>query len=101
MKEQLKAICLASALLASPIFAMPVKSTQAATQQMVNINHADVATLQTLHGIGAAKAKAIVAYRESHGAFKKMEDLNHVHGISEKLIKRIQLNNPGRIKLSS
>ena len=43
----------------------------------ININTADVATLSKhLKGIGEAKAKAIVQYRETVGPFKAVEELS-------------------------
>ena len=49
----------------------------------VDINHADTAELMKLSGIGEGKAKAIVAYREEHGAFATTEDIKKVSGIGE------------------
>lgn len=49
----------------------------------VNINNADLELLQTLPGIGEAKAAAIIAYREAHGAFSTPEDIMQVSGIKE------------------
>ncbi len=55
----------------------------------VNINAADASTLaQELKGIGAAKAQAIVEYRQKHGAFRSVDELAQVKGISQKLIDR-------------
>lgn len=50
----------------------------------VNINTADQATLETLPGIGEAKAKQIMAYRQSCGTFKTIEALQDVSGIGNK-----------------
>lgn len=47
----------------------------------VNINTADAATLQTLPGIGATKAEAIVADRTANGPFASCADLARVTGI--------------------
>ena len=48
----------------------------------VNINTADAETLaRELNGIGAAKAEAIVAYRQANGAFKTVDDIVTVEGI--------------------
>jgi len=53
----------------------------------VNINTADATALaKALNGIGPAKAKAIVSYREKNGPFKTADQLAMVEGISQKLI---------------
>jgi competence protein ComEA len=55
----------------------------------VNVNAADVDTLaRELKGIGTAKAQAIVEYRQKHGAFRSIDELAMVKGISQKLIER-------------
>jgi competence protein ComEA len=55
----------------------------------VNINAADAPTLaQQLKGIGPHKAQAIVEYRQKHGAFRTVDELAQVKGISQKLIDR-------------
>ena len=41
----------------------------------VNINTASSAELEALPGIGPAKAKSIVEYRQKNGAFKSVEEL--------------------------
>ena len=52
----------------------------------VNINTAGVAELESLPGIGPAKAEAIIKYREANGKFKKAEDIVNVKGIGDKLL---------------
>ena len=55
----------------------------------VNINTADATALaKALNGIGPAKAKAIVAYRDKNGPFKTVDQLSMVEGITQKLIDR-------------
>jgi competence protein ComEA len=55
----------------------------------VNINTADASALaKALNGVGPAKAKAIVSYREKNGPFKSVDQLSMVDGISQKLIDR-------------
>jgi len=55
----------------------------------VNINTADADTLSNeLTGIGQSKAAAIVAYREQHGPYTKIEDLANVKGIGMATIDR-------------
>lgn len=67
--------------------------------KIVNINIADATTIATLKGIGPKKTAAIVAYREKNGTFKSLEDLTKVKGISDKMLARIQKNNPDKITL--
>lgn len=55
----------------------------------VDINSASAEQLAAvLVGVGESKARAIVAYREQHGAFARVEDLVQVKGIGEALISR-------------
>ena len=56
----------------------------------VNLNTADEATLKSLKGIGPAKAKAIMAYRQQNGPFKSVDDLKKVPGIGEKLLAQLK-----------
>ena len=48
----------------------------------------DAETLQTLPGIGPAKAAAIIAYREEHGPFAALQDVANVPGISEQMTEK-------------
>ncbi|MCD8323654.1 MAG: helix-hairpin-helix domain-containing protein [Clostridiales bacterium] len=56
----------------------------------VNINTASVTELTALSGIGDAKAAAIVAYREEHGAFQSVEEIMQVSGIAQATYDRIK-----------
>ena len=47
----------------------------------ISLNQATVDQLDRLDGIGPALAARIVAWRESHGGFKGVEDLDNVPGI--------------------
>ncbi|MBO4679569.1 MAG: helix-hairpin-helix domain-containing protein [Lachnospiraceae bacterium] len=58
--------------------------------RLVNINSASVAQLTTVPGIGEAKAKAIIAYREKHGSFSRKEDIMKVSGIKEGTFEKIK-----------
>ncbi|WP_420100379.1 ComEA family DNA-binding protein [Corynebacterium sp.] len=48
---------------------------------LVDINTADATALTSLSGVGPATAEAIIAWRESHGAFGAVEQLMEVKGI--------------------
>jgi competence ComEA-like helix-hairpin-helix protein len=54
----------------------------------VNINTAGVRELTTLDGIRPKVAERIVAYRETHGPFKKPEDLKKVEGVGKAVFDR-------------
>ncbi|WP_419711388.1 ComEA family DNA-binding protein [Pseudomonas sp. NFX224] len=55
----------------------------------INLNAADASTLQReLAGIGAAKANAIVAYRETNGPFASVDELLEVKGIGKAILDR-------------
>ena len=56
----------------------------------VNINTADIEELQTLSGIGEARAKAIISYRETNGAFERIEEIMNVSGIKTALFNTIK-----------
>jgi competence protein ComEA len=67
--------------------AMVLLAPLAAFAEPVNINTADAAALaKALNGVGPAKAKAIVSYREKNGPFKSVDQLTMVEGITQKLI---------------
>ncbi|AZE83022.1 Competence protein ComEA helix-hairpin-helix region precursor [Pseudomonas orientalis] len=68
------------------ISAQMTKTEQSAK---VNLNAADAETLRRdLFGIGAAKAKAIVAFRESNGPFTAVDELLEVKGIGKALLEK-------------
>jgi competence protein ComEA len=52
----------------------------------LNINNASIEQLETMKGIGARKAQAIVEYRLQNGSFASVEDLAKVKGIGNKFI---------------
>lgn len=55
----------------------------------VNINKADAITIaNSLDGIGQSKAQAIVAWRETNGPFKSVDQLTQVKGIGGATIER-------------
>ena len=65
-------------------------STTALDNGLVNLNTADVAALMTLPGIGESRAKAIISYREQHGAFSKIEDIMKISGIKQAAFSKIK-----------
>jgi len=49
----------------------------------ININTATEAELDTLPGIGPARAADIITYREESGGFKSIEDIKNIKGIGD------------------
>ena len=65
-------------------------SAPALENGLVNLNTADVAALMTLPGIGESRAKAIISYREQHGAFAMIEDIMKISGIKQAAFSKIK-----------
>jgi len=91
------ALVLMLGLSSAAAYAQSQATTQVATaetaavtvQNQVNINTADAEALAlALDGVGMAKARDIIAYREEHGAFKTVDELQNVRGIGKATLER-------------
>lgn len=78
MKKLIGGVLLVAGLVASPVFAA------------VNINTATQSELEAVKGLGPAKAKAIIAYREANGGFKSLDDLDHVKGFGKASVDKLK-----------
>ena len=56
----------------------------------VNLNTATQAELESLKGVGPAKAKSIIEYREQNGAFQSVDELKKVKGFGEKSVESLK-----------
>ena len=70
--------------------ALPIQGGEASGKETVNLNSAQSSELQTLPGIGPAKAEAIIEYRETNGPFKSIEDLKEISGIGDKTFEKLK-----------
>lgn len=68
------------------------QESQAAEKEdgRINLNTATEAELMTLPGIGAARAKSILDWREKNGGFQQIEDLKNIEGIKDGVFSKIK-----------
>ena len=56
----------------------------------VNINTATQSELEAVRGLGPAKAKAIITYRETKGNFKHLDELDNVKGFGKASVEKLK-----------
>lgn len=56
----------------------------------INVNTADATALETLNGVGEVLAAAIIAYREEHGPFTSVDQLEEVPGIGPSTLEELR-----------
>ena len=78
MNKTGKSMLLLAGLIAFPAFAA------------VNINTATQSELEVVKGLGPAKAKAIIQYREANGSFKNVDELDNVKGFGKASIDKLK-----------
>lgn len=65
-------------------------ATRSPSDATININTADINTLEKLPHIGPAVAKKIIEHRERYGPFRKVEHLLVIDGIGESRFREIE-----------
>jgi competence protein ComEA len=66
------------------------QSETATSNAPVDLNRATAEQLETLPGIGAIKAAAILAVRDAKGGFQSMDELEAVRGIGPALVNKLR-----------
>lgn len=61
-------------------------AAEPAQPEPIDVNTADEEALQALPGIGEAKAQAIIDWRENHGPFQTLDELEQISGISARMV---------------
>lgn len=69
----------------APAGGAPAGGAAPAAGGTVNLNTADLATLETLPGVGPVLAQRILDWRTEHGRFTAVEELGEVSGIGDKI----------------
>ena len=69
-----------------------------AANAVVNINTATQEELQTLPGITATRAEAIINYRSKAGAFRRVEDVKNIEGIDDNTMDMMEFYNSVKLK---
>jgi competence protein ComEA len=62
----------------------------AAPAAPVNLNTATETELEALDGVGPATAQKIIAYREEHGGFRSVDELDEVSGIGPRKLELLR-----------
>jgi competence protein ComEA len=65
-------------------------STGSGSDAPVNLNTATLDQLESLPGIGPALGQRIIDYREEHGPFGSVDELDNVSGIGEKTLENLR-----------
>ena len=77
MNKLFSTVLVVAGLMALPAFAA------------VNINTATQSELEAVKGLGPSKAKAIITYREAHGSFKTLDELDNVKGFGKASVEKL------------
>ena len=78
MNKLYTSLLVLAGLVAFPVFAA------------VNINTATQSELEVVKGLGPAKAKAIITYREANGSFKHLDELDNVKGFGKASVEKLK-----------
>ncbi|WP_026375706.1 ComEA family DNA-binding protein [Aestuariibacter salexigens] len=94
MKKSIAPLMLLTLLSAGVVYHSQAAQTSPVTQSSavtvkLNINDATQSQLESVPGIGPAKAAAIIEYRNAIGSFTSVTELTNVTGIGEKTLRKL------------
>jgi competence protein ComEA len=69
---------------------IPAATEAPSSAELININTASQAELESLPGIGPTTAQKIIAYRQANGPFVSIEDIVNVSGIGPGTYERLK-----------
>ncbi len=73
----------------SIILTLVLSTGLAFSADKIDVNTASAEQLQSIKGVGASTAAAIIEFRESYGSFTDINELVNVKGIGEKKLEKI------------
>ena len=73
-----------------PSSAAPAPAPETSAVAPLDLNLADAEALTTLPGIGPARARAIVEYRDANGRFGVVDELTRIKGIGASLVEELR-----------
>lgn len=72
-----------------PVLASGSAPAATTADALVNLNSADLTTLDGLPGVGPVLAQRILDWRTAHGSFTSVQELGEVSGIGEKILAQL------------
>ena len=73
-----------------PTYAQPDGEPSPRPAGKIDVNSAEADSLETLPGIGPARARAIIEHRQANGPFADVDDLTEVRGIGDGILESIR-----------
>lgn len=67
-----------------------IEEQESSNNEIININTATTEELTKITGIGEAKAKSIIEYRDQNGKFNNIEEIKNVPGIGDSIFEKIK-----------